>query len=65
MEPPVGMGYLQCWESQRLIALEMFRHVLFYLFVYYVQELRRLGGLRRFGHVLLEHSLQAENVESR
>jgi hypothetical protein len=36
VEPPVGMGSLWCWESRRLIALEMFGHVLFYLFVYYV-----------------------------
>jgi hypothetical protein len=36
VEPPVGMGSLRCWESRRLIALEMFGHVLFYLFVYYV-----------------------------
>jgi hypothetical protein len=64
VEPPVGMGSLRCWESRRLISLEMFGHVLFYLFVYSVSELRWLGGLRRFGHVLLEHSPQAENVES-
>jgi hypothetical protein len=36
VEPPVGMGSLQCWESRQLIALEMFGHVLFYLFDYYV-----------------------------
>jgi hypothetical protein len=36
VEPPVGMGSLRCWESRRLIVLEMFGHVLFYLFVYYV-----------------------------
>jgi hypothetical protein len=36
VEPPVGMGSLWCWESRQLIALEMFGHVLFYLFVYYV-----------------------------
>jgi hypothetical protein len=36
LEPPVGMGSLRCWESRRLIALEMFGHVLCYLFVYYV-----------------------------
>jgi hypothetical protein len=36
VELPVGMGSLRCWESWQLIALEMFGHVLFYLFVYYV-----------------------------
>jgi hypothetical protein len=36
LEPPVGMGSLRCWESRWLIALEMFGHVLSYLFVYYV-----------------------------
>jgi hypothetical protein len=28
MELLVGMGYLQCWESWWLIALEIFGHVL-------------------------------------
>ncbi|KAI5782132.1 hypothetical protein FPQ18DRAFT_363270, partial [Pyronema domesticum] len=33
VEPPGSMGYVQCWESWRLRALEMLGHV---LFVHYV-----------------------------
>ncbi|KAI5789434.1 hypothetical protein FPQ18DRAFT_340286 [Pyronema domesticum] len=33
VEPPGRTGYVRCWESRRLRALEMFGHV---LFVHYV-----------------------------
>jgi hypothetical protein len=36
LEPPVGMGSLRYWELWWLIALEIFGHVLCYLFVYYI-----------------------------